>query len=356
MMHDYSGLPIKFLKNIATQKQYWMFDGIIDTIVDSMQAEIVDQKYHWRKIWYTQKMEGNKMRMIGIQDIKQQLYDYVAVNGLAELFEKKIGYYQCAAIPGKGQEFGKKAIKRWLRSSKARCGWKGDAKKYYENIDTSILKKLLKRYVKNERLLDLTFVLIDSFNKGLSIGSYLSQYLANFYMSFAYHYVSGLSKIRKSKRGSKRTRLIQNIIIYMDDILIIGPNLKYLKMAVKNLREWIKESLNIILKPEEIWINFESGYADIMGFLISRKKTIVRPRIFRRYRRSVIKAFKTKSMDLKSAQQILSRWGWFKNADTKHFLKRIKANLINKLSKEVISRGKNVVYFTAGKSKNCCFA
>ena len=106
-----------------------MFDGIIDTITDSIQNEIKDQSYKWKPIWYSEKLEGNKIRKIGIQDIKQQLYDYIAVNGLMELFKKKIGYYQCAAIPGKGQVMGKKSIEKWLKSGKTRYGWKGDVSK-----------------------------------------------------------------------------------------------------------------------------------------------------------------------------------------------------------------------------------
>lgn len=163
MFQDYSGLPFHFLKGIATQKQYWMFDGIIDTITDSIQNEIKDQSYKWKPIWYSEKLEGNKIRKIGIQDIKQQLYDYIAVNGLMELFKKKIGYYQCAAIPGKGQVMGKKSIEKWLKSGKTRYGWKGDVSKYYENINKNRLKELLKKYVKNDALLHLTFSLIDSF-------------------------------------------------------------------------------------------------------------------------------------------------------------------------------------------------
>ena len=167
MFQDYSGMPFQFLKGIATQKQYWMFDGIINTITDSIQNEIKDQSYKWKPIWYSEKLEGNKIRKIGIQDIKQQLYDYIAVNGLMELFKKKIGYYQCAAIPGKGQVMGKKSIEKWLKSGKTRYGWKGDASKYYENINKNRLKELLKKYVKNDALLHLTFSLIDSFAKGL---------------------------------------------------------------------------------------------------------------------------------------------------------------------------------------------
>ena len=275
-----------------------------------------------------------------------------------ELFKKKIGYYQCAAIPGKGQVMGKKSIEKWLKSGKTRYGWKGDASKYYENINKNRLKELLKKYVKNDALLHLTFSLIDSFEKGLSIGSYLSQYLANFYMSFAYHYISETCvKTRITKHnGKKSIRLIRSVLIYMDDIFITASNLKYLKIAVDKFKKWISEFLSVNIKPNESWIDFKNGYVDMMGFLISKRKTIVRPSIFRKFRRSIVKARKQKKIKKQQAYRIVSRWGWLANSDCKHFIKRSNASMINRLSKEVISHGEDVVYFTTKQGARCCIA
>lgn len=357
MFQEYSGVPVSLLKKIAKDHEYRMFDGIIETVVDGIHQEIINGNFVWKPIWYTRRRENGKLRRIGIQDIKQQLYDYIAVEGLTELFQKKIGYYQCAAIPGKGQKMGMRAIKRWLRNKGLRYAWKGDAHHYYENIDTNRLKALLERYVDNRLLLKLTFALIDSFEKGLSIGSYLSQYLANFYMSFAYHYATeNLHKVRKHKSGTKtRVNLAAKVLIYMDDILFIGTSLKDLKMAVKQFRKWMWESLHITLKPGDDYINLQSGYIDMMGFLISRKKVIVRPRIFRRYRRDIKEVRKTGIIKRRQAKRIISRDGWLTNAQCNHWRKRNKADEVVKLCKELISNGKNVICITAEESK-CCSA
>lgn len=362
MFSEYSNLPTRFLFYISKTKQYHMFNGIIDTITEGVRFEILNKSYQWKEIWYSQKLEGKKIRTIGIQDIKQQLYDYIAVNGLHELFDKKIGRYQCAAIPSRGQVMGKKAIEKWIRNKNVKYGWKGDAKKYYENINTKILKKLLVRYVKNPPLLNLTFSLIDSFKSGLSIGSYLSQYLANFYMSFLYHFLSEseeMFKTRKHKNGKhKKIKLINHVLIYMDDIFITSGNLKYLKMAVKKLKTFAAKYLDVFIKDEDSWINFsdKNGYVDIMGFLISKSKTIVRPSTFRRYRKSIKKALKRKRITRKQAYQIISRWGWLSNADCKRFAKKNKSYFINKICKKVISSDKNVVFFSTGSDKSYSFA
>lgn len=363
MFQEYSGVPMSLLKKIAKDHTYYMFDRIIDTVVDGIRQEILNGKFVWKPIWYTTRRDNGKLRRIGIQDIKQQLYDYIAVEGLAEVL-RKIGYYQCAAIPGKGQVMGMRAIKRWLRNNGLRYAWKGDARHYYENIDICRLKELLERYVDNKLLLKLVFALIDSFDKGLSIGSYLSQYLANFYMSFAYHHATeNLFKIRKHKNGMReRVRLIAKAVFYMDDILFLGKSLKDLKMGIKQFREWIWDGQKIELKEPDQYIDLRTGYIDMMGFLISRKKVIVRPRIFRRFRRDIKEIRKTGIMTKRQAKRLISRDGWLKNAQCKHFCKRNKVYELIAIAKEMISDGKDIIFFkdarnnhnsTSGRKEGC---
>lgn len=353
MFKNYSGVPFDLLKQIARDEQYELFNGIVETVIDGVRQEIIFQNYQFKPIWYTWKREGQKLRRIGIQDIKQQLYDYIAVYALDELLSAKIGYYQCAAIPNKGQVFGMRAVKRWVDNPNMRYAWKGDAHHYYEKIDKEKLKKLLKRYVKNKSLLKLVFTLMDSFEVGLSIGSYLSQYLANFYMSFSYHFASQeLYKERKRKDGTvKRERLIAHVLIYMDDVLFVGSSKKDMKMAVKRFRMWTKENFDIEIKEEDEWIDLRSGYIDMMGFLISREKVIVRHRIFRRHRKSIQKARSRGKITIKQARSILSRNGWCTNAQCKHFYKTSKAIRIINTCKEMEKNGKNVIYFAAAESK-----
>lgn len=191
MFMEYTGLPYQFLMDMAQESRY-MLDSIVETVIDGIRQEILEQKYIVKKIRYRIKKDSctGKLRNIGIQDIKQQIYDYIAVYGLKELFEKKLGFYQCGAVKRKGNEFGAGVIKKWLADKNIRWAWQSDVRHYYENINKNVLKKMLKRDVKNDRLLHLVFFLIDTFKYGLSIGSYLSQFLANYYLSKAYIYAS----------------------------------------------------------------------------------------------------------------------------------------------------------------------
>jgi hypothetical protein len=354
LFHEYSGAPMELLHKIVKDRKYYMLNGIIETIIDSIRGEILNNNISFRPIYYVQKREGLKMRRIGIQDIKQQLYDYIAVNGLKEMLRKKIGYYQCAALPGKGQVMGARAIKRWLRNKAHRYAWKGDILHCFENISRERMIELLRRCVDNELLLKLVQILLNSFEKGLSIGSYLSQYLANFFLSYAYHYATEqLYKIRKCRDGNnKRVNLISKVLFYMDDLLLIGNCLKDLKMACKRLKEYLHSFLELEVKDNEQIIDLENGYIDMMGYKISRKNLTVRSRIFIKTRRNVKdlrKAIQDKYRGkiIKTFKSLSSRNGWLINSDGKKVMKKYKIVKLLKTAKELIKNEKDDIRHTA---------
>lgn len=101
-----------------------MMEGLINTVIDGIQQEIIEKKYIVKPIRYRYQVDkcNGKVRKIGIQDVKQQMYDYIAVYAMEELFRKKIGFYQCGALKNKGCEFGAKAIKKWVDNHDIRWG------------------------------------------------------------------------------------------------------------------------------------------------------------------------------------------------------------------------------------------
>lgn len=184
MFSEYSGVKADKIRSLINDLGKYYIDPLINTVIDGIQQEIINKKIIIKPIWYKEKVDPSsfKIRKIGIQDIKQQIYDYIAVEGLHPLF-CRIGEYQCAAIKGRGQIVGVKAIKRWMRNTNIKYAGKADIKKCYESISKQQMIKFLKKHVKNDLLLWLINKLISTFESGLSIGSYLSQFLCNLYMS-----------------------------------------------------------------------------------------------------------------------------------------------------------------------------
>lgn len=343
LLSEYSGLSKKFITGLSKGLGYHAYDGIVNAVIDGIREEILSEKYIVKKIRYKKKKDNSsgKIRNIGIQDIKQQIYDYIAVHGLKELFEKKIGYYQCGAVKGKGNDFGASTIYRWLKDKRNRWAWQADIRHYYENIDKDTLKEMLIRDVKNQQLLKLVFFLIDTFESGLSIGSYLSQFLANYYLSKAYVFASQLAKTRNKKNGDKcEIKLVSHVLFQMDDILFVGRDKRNLKIAAKKFEKYIEDELHLHLKEEPKIIDLESDYIDILGRKISRKSLTIRSSTFLRTRRIFKKAYKcytkTEKIPFDTAKSCVSRYGIVKHTNSRKFERKYHVKELQNASRGIV--------------------
>lgn len=99
-----------------------------------------------------------------------------------------------------------KDVQKAMRSSKSK--WKNyyilkmDITKYFQNIDKRILWKILKRKMKNKKLLWLTREILLSTEGmvGFPLGNYTSQMFANIYLNECENRLSG------GVRGEKHTK------------------------------------------------------------------------------------------------------------------------------------------------------
>nr|DAH47188.1 MAG TPA: hypothetical protein [Bacteriophage sp.] len=344
MFSEYAKVPPEAIRPIC-EKAPQLMDGLINSVVDGIQQEIISKAYVVKPIRYRQQVDkcNGKVRTIGIQDIKQQLYDYIAVYAMDELFRKKLCFYQCGALKNKGNEFGAAAIKKWIDNLNMRWAWQSDVRHYYETISKRKLKRLLKRDIDNPDILHLVFFLIDTFEGGLSIGSYLSQYLANYYLSYAYHYASEkIMKVRKHRnRTAETTNTVAHVLFQMDDILIIARSQKNLKAAVREFCKYVNEFLGLEIKDTAKFIDLSTEYIDILGRKISRKSLTVRSSNFIRFRRTAkkvrIKVCRKESIPLSLARSYIGRYGAIKHSDTKRFQKKYHVLEDLKRCKEIVS-------------------
>lgn len=315
---------------------------IVEIIISDLQKEIANESLSFPQIWYRDKIDGSsgKIRRIGIQNIKQQLYDYIAVEGLKPLL-KRIGEYQYASIPGRGTTKGKQVISRWIKDRNTRYFVKLDVKKCFESIDHDLLMGFMEKHIKNEKLIWLIRALIDSFEKGLSIGSYLSQYLCNLYMSVLYHYI--MEELYKTRRG-KRINLIRHCLIYMDDILLIGSRKRDMEMTAKKIIQKSDE-MGLTIKDNCQVRSIDETPIDMMGFKIYRTHTEIRGRIFLRVRRSFRRA--RKELTLRISKKCLSYYGYLKHTNSRKIERKWKVKPILKKCKGVIRRNESKIFTTA---------
>lgn len=347
-----SGVSEDALRNILEDYGKEALYPVVDKICDILREEIISGNISFPKIWYREKIDrsSGKVRRIGIQNVKQQLYDYIAVEGLNPIL-KRIGEYQCASIKGRGTLSGKKSIARWMKNKNNRYFAKLDVQKCFESIDREKLLLFLRRHIKNDRLVNLIRILIGSFERGLSIGSYLSQYLCNLYMSILYHYImEDLYRVRRGKEGNARIRLVNKCLIYMDDILIIGSRRRDLQKAIRLIIQKASE-LGLMIKSNYRIRNIDGNCIDMMGYKIYRTHTEIRGRIFLRIRRVY---HKTRSgITPRIAKKCLSYYGYLKHTDSRRIERKWEVKKIVRKCKEVI-RNESKIYKPAAAGQRCC--
>ena len=333
----YSGYTYEEICIMLDAEDYGILEETVEKIAKDVQRRIIRRKLDLPPIRFKQSYDQvcGKWRTIGIQKPIHQIFDYVAVEACKELFMAKIGAYQMASIPDRGQDKGAKAILKWLQTDEDHTRHYGqmDIRKCYPSIQHDRIKAMFARDIKNDTLLWLVNELIDAFPEGLSIGSYFSQFACNYYLSSAWHYATeDLYKIRKKKNGeAERVRLVHHVLFFMDDILFLGSSEKDVRKAMELFSGFVKQELGLEIKPNWILRNTDyigkdgkhHGYfIDIMGRRIYRDHVTIRRRTYKRIRRSILKAKRyvdaEKPMPLKLARRITSYGGHFDHTDSQN--------------------------------------
>lgn len=342
----FSDYSLNEIKDMVYEENYEELYPVVSEIAKYMRSCIINKNLDLKPIQYHEHIDGmsKKKRIIGVQEPLHQMFDYVAVRGMEPMLKAKIGVFQCASLPGRGQSYGKKHIERWIRKDKVIYYVKGDVAQCFPSISIIKLKELLKRDVASDVLLWLVYELLNMFKTGLSIGSFLSQYLCNYYLSYAYHYASEqLFKIRKTKRnGNVRVRLINHVLFYMDDFLLIGSSKKDIRKAMRMLIKYFHDFLLLEIKPDwKICKLSDAEPIDMMGFVFRKDRTTIRTRIFIKNRRFFLRAGKlirqNKPIPLLLARQCVSAYGWYKNTDSYMVRQKLDIDLIHYKCKKVIS-------------------
>lgn len=209
---------------------------------------------------------------------------------LSPIFEKTFTNFTCASLPGRGIHYASNLLNKYLNTNIEETQYclKIDIQKFYPNINHEILKSLLRKKFKDKDLLIELDKIIDSMktisldglnisselkqksfipNRGVPIGSYLSQYFANFYLTYFDHWLKEEQKCRY-------------VVRYMDDIVILSSSKEYLHQLLQNIKHYLKENLELEIKTNYQIFPVDSrgidfvGYRHFHGYKLLRKSTL----------------------------------------------------------------------------------
>ena len=252
---------------------------------------------------------------------------------LESLLERGMYKYCCASVKGRGVHYGQRYVKKILKDVKgSKYCLQLDIRHFYPSIDKDKLKEKFIRIIKDPKLLNLMFKIIDSAEDGLPIGNYTSQWFANFYLQDLDHFI-------------KEKLHVKYYIRYMDDIVLFSSN----KRKLRYIKEEIEKFLNSEgLELKDNWKLFltDSRPLDFLGFRFYRDHITLRRRNALRIKRRVKKIKRRFELyghiRLQDASAMVSYFGWIKNSNSYHYyIKNIQKYITLKQCKEVIRNESN---------------
>lgn len=202
---------------------------------------------------------------------------------IEKIFMQVFCDHTCASIKSKGGSHAYKLMRQYMKKNPEDTKYclKIDVKKFYPNINHDILKQLLRKKFKDDDLLKLLDIIIDSFpgKIGLPIGSYLSQFLANYYLAYFDHWL-------KEELGVKM------VIRYMDDVVIFGPTSEYLHTIHEEISQYLSQKLRLKLKGN--WQIFPSNArgVDFIGYKFFHEYVLLRKTTCKKFKRKMLQILK----------------------------------------------------------------
>lgn len=232
---------------------------------------------------------------------------------IEEIFVKTLCYHSCASIPRAGGVRVHKLLDKYREIYDYDYCLDIDIKKFYANIDRDILKKQLQHKFNDKDLLWLLFQLIDSspedensikdeYTRGIPIGSYLSQYLANFYLSPLDHWL-------------KEHWHCKAVVRYMDNLIILSNDKKFLHNLRKEIEIYIWDNLHLTLKENWQVYPISARPIDFIGYRYGKDYTLLRKETSKRFKRLCNKILRNNYCSEHDYKSLSSYYGVLKWCD-----------------------------------------
>ena len=251
--------------------------------------------------------------------IDRIVHRWVVDNFLEPYFASQFINTSFACIKNKGMHKACLYVQNTMRHCKKIWGeyyiLKMDVAKYFDNINKNILLNILKRKIKERKLLWLIQEILyaQKREKGLEIGNYTSQTFANIYLNEVDQYIKHKLHIKYYCR-------------YLDDSILMVESKKEAKETLIKIKKFLKENLELELnKKTQIFKNKQG--VNFCGYKINEYRLKIRDKGKRKLKKKIKylkNEIKKGKLTSKEAKKYLSgHMGYIKIANVKNLTDKL---------------------------------
>lgn len=293
---------IKARKGKGDQYGVKLHDKNRDANIEKLRQMLLSKTYQTSAYSTFKVYEPKEREVFRLPYFPDRITHHAIMNVLEPVFIQVFTANTYSCIKGRGIHKAAKDLRKALcDEAGTHFCLKMDIKKFYPSVNHGVLKQLLRRKFKDENLLWLLDEIIDS-TSGLPIGNYLSQYFANFYLTYFDHWI-------------KEQKAVKYYFRYADDIVILSDSKLYLHELLHDITAYLKINLRLTVKDNYQVFPLDARSIDFVGYRFYHTHTLLRKGIKQRFARMLAKR--------KNAASIASYLGWAKHCNSKNLIKKL---------------------------------
>jgi RNA-directed DNA polymerase len=214
--------------------------------------------------------EGKKRIIARLPYYPDRILHHAIVNKLEPLFVSVFTADTYSCIKQRGVHKASYSLRKALqdRNGTQYC-LKLDIRKFYNSVNLVILKQLLRKKIKDVALLNLLDEIIDSYDEGIPLGSLLSQFLGNYYLTYFDHWIKEELKVKYYFR-------------YCDDMVILSDNKEELHLLFTKIEAYLNTLKLEVKRNWQVFPVNDRGI-DFCGYKHYHTHTLIRKSIKKNY-------------------------------------------------------------------------
>lgn len=300
----------KARRNKSNRKDIKEFDKNKDALLKELQSALIEGRYTTSEYDTFTIREPKERLIFKLPYYPDRIVHHAVMNIMEPIWTSVFIKNTYSCIKNRGIHAALIDVRKALKDEQntTYC-LKLDIRKFYPSIDHDILKQILRKKIKDQKLLNLLDEIIDSAS-GVPIGNYLSQFFANLYLSYFDHWI-------------KEIKQVDYYFRYADDIVILHRDKQYLWNLFEEMKQYIKD-LKLEFKDNYQVFKVEDRSVSFVGYNIYHKYIRVRRCIKQSMCRKAAKLARKKDVNMDYyKQQMCSHIGWLKHCNGINLLKKI---------------------------------
>lgn len=294
------------------------FEANLQEELNKLKQELESQTYKPRPLKRF-IIRDPKTRTIHASDFRDRVVHHALINIIGPIFEKRFIHDSYASRINKGthnailrfDKFKRKVsnngrlVKNAFNNNSVQ-GYvlKADIRHYFDNVDHDVLLKIVKRKIKDKKIIWLIKQILNNFDskikgKGMPLGNLTSQFFANVYLNELDYFV-------------KHNLKAKYYIRYVDDFVILHEQKNILEDYKQRINYYLLNNLKLELHPEKSSIFPLRKGVTLLGYRNFYHYRLLRKSNLRKFERNLNEKLMLLKEGILTKEGILeSLQGWF---------------------------------------------